>query len=49
MVPRLFMNRVIRLIIDESQCPVIIINSGQDVSAPEIHESIRPEKMLVHE
>jgi nucleotide-binding universal stress UspA family protein len=49
MVPRLFTNRVIRLIIDESQCPVIIINSGQDVSAPEIHESIRPEKMLVHE
>jgi len=49
MVPRLFTNRVIRRIIDESQCPVIIINSGRDVSAPEIHESISAEKTLVHE
>jgi len=48
MVPRLFTNRVIRRVIDESQCPVITINSGPDVSAGDIHESTSSEKLLVH-
>ncbi|MGA8086373.1 MAG: universal stress protein [Terracidiphilus sp.] len=48
MASRLLTNRVVRQVIDESQCPVITINSDPVSSAREIHELTSPETMSLH-